>query len=69
MLCCHVLELLPEAVAVGGQSQRHYLLVSLLLEREMVGVLLPELVLSLLLLQLEHQATVTRHVTPGSYHI
>lgn len=52
-LCSHVLELLPPATATGALSHRHYLAVATILDQDIVGVLLPELVVSLILLQLE----------------
>ena len=55
LLCCHALELLPAATNIATTSQRHFLVVSLVLEQDIIGTLLPELVISLLLLQMENQ--------------
>ena len=55
LICSHVLEIIPSASNIGKSSQRHYLLVSLVLEQDLIGILLPELVVSLLLLQIENQ--------------
>ena len=66
LVCCHVLEVLPAAIAIGTASQRHYLLASLVLEQDLVGVLLPELVVGLLLLQIENPTIFNRtEVIPG----
>ena len=55
LICSHVLEIVPSASNIGNTSQRHFLLVSLILEQDLIGILLPELVVSLLLLQIENQ--------------
>ena len=50
-LSCHVLELLPTATATAQLSSRHFMAVANILDQDLVGVLLPELVVSLILLQ------------------
>ena len=54
LICCHVLEILPAATDIGNTSQHHFLLVATVLEQDLIGILLPELVISLLLLQMEN---------------
>ena len=66
LVCCHVLEVLPAATALGTASQRHYQVACMVLERDLVGVLLPELVVGLLLLQIENPTIFFRtQVIPG----
>ena len=55
LICCHVLEIVPTATNIGNTSQNHFLLVGVALEQDLIGILLPELVISLLLLQMENQ--------------
>ena len=66
LVCCHVLEVLPAAISMGTASQRHYQLACMVLEQDLIGVLLPELVVGLLLLQIENP-TIFFHteVIPG----
>jgi len=65
-LCCHVLELLPTATATSSLSQRHFLAVSSILDHDLVGVLLPELVISLILLQIEKSSIFNKiEIIPG----
>ena len=59
MLNAHIQELIPLATSIAGQSAKHLYGVSEILEREAVGVLLPEFVLSCTLLVLEEGETTT----------
>ena len=43
LICSHVLEIIPSASNIGNTSQRHFLLVSLILEQDLIGILLPDL--------------------------
>ena len=55
LICCHVLEIISASKNIGNTSQQHFLLVCLILEQDLIGLLLPELVISLILLQLQNQ--------------
>nr|XP_032812660.1 E3 ubiquitin-protein ligase HERC2 isoform X4 [Petromyzon marinus] len=53
LLCSHVADVLPVATSVAHSSSRHFAEVSYVLESDLCGVLLPELVLGVLLLQVK----------------
>jgi len=53
LLSIHLLEVLPVASSIAGDSPRHFAAVSSVLQNEVVGVLLPEFVLCLTVFHLE----------------
>ncbi len=61
-LCTHVLDLLPAALDTSAISHRHYLATANILDHDIVGVLLPELVVSFTLLQLEKSGIFNRYL-------
>ena len=60
LICAHVTDILPTATNIGNTSQKHFHLVSLVLEQDIIGHLLPELVICLLVVQVEQQSVFSR---------
>ncbi|KAL5011340.1 hypothetical protein ScPMuIL_009891 [Solemya velum] len=52
VLCNHVANILPVAASLAGISSRHFSLVSKIITRDVTGVLLPEMMTCMVLLQL-----------------
>ena len=51
LLCAHVCEVLPVACTVASNGPRHFMAAAHALEEELAGVLLPELLVAMVLLQ------------------
>ena len=60
LLSVHLLEVLPVASSVAGESCRHFAAVSAILENEVVGILLQEFVLCLTVFHLEDPHLLSR---------
>jgi E3 ubiquitin-protein ligase HERC2 len=60
LLSVHLLEVLPVASSVAGESCRHFAAASSILENEVVGILLPEFVLCLTVFHLEDPHLLSR---------
>ncbi|XP_052829652.1 E3 ubiquitin-protein ligase HERC2 isoform X3 [Octopus bimaculoides] len=55
-LCCHVADVLPVAACLASHSSKHFSFISKIISQDVTGVLLPEIVTSLVLLQLKNPA-------------
>ncbi|XP_048243824.1 E3 ubiquitin-protein ligase HERC2-like isoform X1 [Haliotis rufescens] len=59
LLCTHVGDILPAAASIASSSSRHFSLVSKIIVKDVTGVLLPEMVTCMILLNLRSPEIVT----------